>query len=395
MINLESSFYQIFEAAPERFFFAPGRINLIGEHLDYNGGAVLPSCIERGNYAALRPRRDSLVRLMALDYPEVGVRSYDLEALPTSAIADWTKYPLGMLRLQQASGLNLKQGVDLLIAGDLPIANGLSSSHALMVLCAMVFAALAGQDLSSEQELRQLAQLTQRCEHEYIGVQSGIMDGFVIALGKKDEALLLNTKTLDFRRIGFSLFDAELWILDSRVPRELSASAYNARVAECKEALGLLQRAGAAISELADLNPDALPTYQGVLRDPLLRRVRHISSENRRTHQAAEALAAGEIGLFGELLNASHVSLRDDYQVTGEALDTLYDLCSHEKACLGARMTGAGFGGCFIALLTKDGAESALQRIARSYYERLGLALGYFCYGGGAAGEISETIHNA
>ena len=354
------------------------------------------------------------MRLASSDFPHLGILTYDLADLPQTLPADWSKYVLGMLKVAAEDGLltlpdgapnpgpssapaqhlhimnggeqlpeasakqNLQlpllSGFDLLVGGDLPIANGLSSSHALMVLCGLVLSELYAAPWQGEEGLKRLALAAQRCENRYIGVQSGIMDGFVIALGHPGEAMLLHCDSLEYKHIPMSLGDTQLWIIDSGVSRELSASAYNQRYAECQEALGCLNLAGRNYHNLAEVDPDLCPGWSAAIADPILRRrARHVISENRRTLAAAEALSSGDLQKLGALMNASHLSLQKDYEVTGEALDTLFELFSAEKACRGSRMTGAGFGGCYIALLEAREAEGILRRVQAGYKQRMGL----------------------
>ena len=375
-------------AEPLRFLFAPGRINLIGEHTDYNGGYVMPTTISRGMYAAVRVRDDQRIRLVSEAFTDEGVQCFDMQDLPQAASGQWYDYVLGMILQLQQEGFTAPCGFDMAVASDLPIESGLSSSHALMILTGLVLGELYEFPVDDEEGRRLLALLSMRCENSYIGVSSGIMDGFSIAVGGAAEALLLHCSTQSFQRIPLEWQNHALWIVNSQMPRNLVTSAYNQRYQECQQALSVVQQANAKISVLADLSPEHFEQYAPLLSGVIFKRARHVVSENARTFAAASALQSGDMQLLGRLLTESHASLSSDYEVAGHALDTLAELCMHQPGCLGARLTGAGFGGCLIALWDKEHAEVSLQRVARSYYRALGLKMDYFPYEPGIAGAV-------
>ena len=375
-------------AEPLRYLFAPGRINLIGEHTDYNGGYVMPTTISRGIYAAVRRREDRCIQLVSESYADRGVQSFSLDSLPSSASGHWYDYVLGMVLQLREEGFLPSYGFDMALVSDVPIESGLSSSHALMILTGLVLGELFGFPFQDEGGRRLLAQASMRCENNYVGLSSGIMDGFAIALGGQDEALWLQCSTQTYQRIPLHFGEHELWIVNSHMPRDLVTSAYNQRYAECQEALHALQQAGVDIDVLAELTPDLFAQHESKLHGVAWQRARHVVYENERTYKAASALASGDMYLLGRLFTESHRSLSVDYEVAGHALDSLAELCLRQEACLGARLTGAGFGGCLISLWQKEHAEVSLQRVARSYSRALGLKPTYFRYQPGVAGAL-------
>ena len=389
-------------------YFAPGRINLIGEHIDYNGGKVLPCNIDRGIWVLCRPNDYGELRFASLDFPNnspaQAFHRHDLPLLTPNALnKDWTIYPLAMLKTLESISHKLKQGVDLLYGSNLPIANGLSSSHALMIVTALAICPYLGLDTSQETVRLKLAQLSQIAENKYVGVQSGLMDGFVISLGQKNKAILLSCHSVEYEHIDMRLDDAELWIIDSGNSRELSGSAYNQRVQECQEALAQINLTISSVSSsleiinsplqcLCELDYQSWLSVQPYIKDPILfKRAQHVISENQRVVLASKALRDGNMRLLGELFTQSHNSLRDDYAVTGSALDTLAKLCMEQSDCLGARMTGAGFGGCFIALFQAGSAQKCLTQIADMYHQQQGLALQAFPYKSQTASQLINS----
>jgi len=354
------------DAADARIYTAPGRVNLIGEHTDCHGGYVLPCPISFGIRGVARKREDSLVRLHSENFPSPDPVVFSLEDLTYRKEHGWANYPKGVLWAFRNHGHIPSSGFDALFWGDLPSGAGLSSSAALEVLTGVILKDLFGFSLERP-EACTLAKLGQEAENHFMGVQSGIMDQCAIALGTPEHALFLDCGTLEYRQIPVPLQEHVLFILDSRKSRELVTSEYNRRREECAQALGELQRWG-NWSALGEISPEEFAPHAPHLSDPLLRRrARHVILENRRTRKAAEALETGDLKSFGKLMNRSHLSLQFDYEVSCRELDCLAETCWQHSACLGARMTGAGFGGCVVALVQKDGASAFEEEIRREY----------------------------
>ncbi|MCE5195543.1 MAG: galactokinase [Negativicutes bacterium] len=349
-----------------RCFFAPGRINLIGEHTDYNGGYVLPVALEIGSFLLARPRRDRLLRLADSQWPQP--LQADLDHLTDFLQEPWGSYQLAIAHILQRQGC-LLQGCDLYYHETVPLASGLSSSAAIELVTATALNRLNRLQIPP---LR-LAELAQTAECDFIGVQCGIMDQFAAAMGKANHALLLRCSDLRFQAVPLHLGDYRLLIVNSNYPRSLLQSKYNQRRQECEAALAMLQRALPQAANLAAITPRQFAATGAVLQDSLLfRRARHVISENARVLSAAAALTAGDLVSFGLLLNASHRSLRDDYEVTGAALDCLAETAQNIPGVLGARMTGAGFGGCTINLLPGSQIEAFQAKLSAVYQKKTG-----------------------
>ncbi len=362
---------------PERILFAPGRVNLIGEHIDYNGGRVLPCSLSIGTYAAASRRDDGLIRLASADMggEAVSVAFDELMALPHEPGAfgrfSWAAYPLGVAAKLASAGY-AAGGFDMAVSGSLPRGSGLSSSASLEVLTCAVLAALYDLELDGVNA----SKLSLAAERDCAGVNCGIMDQFICAVGRADHALLLDTHSLEHSYFPFDPGEYTLLIMNTKKPRRLADSKYNERRAECEEALRIINSAlGEARPCLCSIEPEEFERVFGLLPPVLLKRARHAVTENARTKLAAEFLSRGDMLRFGELLNASHDSLRYDYEVTGFELDTIVEAARRSEGVLGARMTGAGFGGCAIALAPSRLAESISEKIAAEYRE----AVGYDC----------------
>lgn len=364
--RLIQRFQNEFGAQPQRVFFAPGRVNLIGEHIDYLGGTVLPAAIDRGIVAFVRQRADRMLRLRSVEQPN-GV-DIDLNSLPDRADAlpeSWTGYAIGMIRMYLT---DVRSGFDVLFASNLPIGSGLSSSAALEVLAGYIAQSLSTDSSTmSEKQRIQLALDAQSVENRYIGVQCGIMDQFAVAMGQRDHALHLNTETLAYRYVPFKSDRHTIVVMNSNRPRKLSESRYNERRAQCDEALSLIQRLRPQYENLASVPEEDLNILST---EPVLfKRARHAVTENLRVTEAIAALSAGHIERFGALLDESHRSLRDDYEVSCFELDSLQEISRAHPACIGSRMTGAGFGGCAIALL-----ETVDPAVVLDFAETVGAA---------------------
>ncbi len=358
------------DASKVRLYAAPGRVNLIGEHTDCHGGYVLPSPISFGIRAAARVREDSLVRLYSENFPASGPVTFSLEELVHQREDGWANYPKGVLWAFRNHGYIPSSGFEALFWGDLPAGGGLSSSAALEVLTGVILQDLFGFPLEAPEALT-LAKLGQEAENRFMGVQSGIMDQCAIALGTPEHALFLNSQTLEHRSIPVPLKDHVLFILNSRKSRELTTSEYNLRREECAKALQELQAWG-SWQALGEISPEEFAPLAPKLSDPLLRRrARHVILENHRTQRAAQVLEAGDLKSFGRLMNRSHLSLQFDYEVSCRELDCLVECSWQHPACDGARMTGAGFGGCAVALVRNEGASAFEEEISAAYLRHM------------------------
>jgi galactokinase len=367
--NLTASFQEIFQTADTpRQFFAPGRINLIGEHTDYNGGHVFPAAISYGTYALAVKRSDNLLRFYSMNFSENGIIERTLDDLAYRSEDDWANYPKGvLLYLQQTTG-KITSGLDILFYGDIPNGAGLSSSASIE----LVTGVLADSIYGLEMERIPLVQLGQRVENEYIGVNSGIMDQFSVGMGKQGHAILLDCNTLDYEHAPVDLSEHVILIANTNKQRTLSGSKYNERRSECEAALQDLQQK-LKINSLGELTPNTFEQHHTLISNPVhAKRARHAVYENNRTIEALKKLQKHDLAAFGELMNDSHRSLRDDYEVTGQELDTIVEAAWAQDGVLGARMTGAGFGGCAIALVEKDKADAVQAGIQQHYKEKIG-----------------------
>lgn len=365
--TLVSVFASLFPAAPKpTLYFCPGRVNLIGEHIDYNGGYVFPAALTIGTAAALAPRGDQQVVLKSMNAE--GTITLDLtEALVYDKADGWGNYPKGVFAYLMQEGRRFETGFDILYWGDLPDGAGLSSSAAIEVLTAWMLCHQLGEP---RVDRVWLARFCQRVENQFVGVNSGIMDQFSVALGQKDQAILLDCNSLDYQYVPFQAAGHKLVIMNTHKRRELGESKYNERRSECEAALLLIQEKYPSVKDLCAAT--LAQVEECVTEATLKARARHVVSENQRVLQAVEALKAGDLSTFGQLLDASHFSLRDDYEVTGKELDAITEAARQQPGCLGARMTGAGFGGCAIALVTIDTLGEFLGSVGHAYTEATG-----------------------
>ena len=358
-LNPHERFAAAFGGPPELIVRSPGRVNLIGEHTDYNDGWVFPAALDMGTVIAARRRADGILHTLA---PRMaGEDSAPLADLRPRQGPGWTRYVRGVAALLLADGHPLP-GADLFIDGDLPLGSGLSSSASLELGVAVALLGLAGVEL----ERTALARLGQRVENEIVGLQSGIMDQLAVACGVAGHALLIDCRSYAVRPVALPA-GVRVLVLDSAVPRTLAGSAYNQRRAECESAVGKLRAARPDIRALRDVTPALLAAEAGRLTEVELRRARHVVSENQRVLDSVAALEAGDVAQFGALMVASHHSLRDDYEVSGPELDNLVELALATPGVLGARLTGAGFGGCAVALAAAPDAIAAAASIAARY----------------------------
>lgn len=355
-------------------YFAPGRVNLIGEHTDYNGGHVFPCALTIGTYGAARKREDNKLRFYSMNFENLGVIESSLEDLKPYKEAGWTNYPKGVIWAFGEKGMQVPCGMDLLLCGNIPNGSGLSSSASVEVLTGFILRDLFGFAVTNQD----LALIGQFSENKYNGVNCGIMDQFAIAMGKKDHAIFLDTADLSYTYAPVLLEGAKIVIACSNKKRGLGDSKYNERRSECEQALAELQKV-TEIRTLGDLSEQEFEANKDAIGSSVrVRRARHAVYENQRTVKAVQALKENDITLFGQLMNASHVSLRDDYEVTGIELDTLVEEAWKVEGVIGSRMTGAGFGGCTVSIV-KDGAIPAfIEKVGTAYQEKIGYAADFY-----------------
>ncbi len=373
--KLVEKFTELFGSDGEiRTYFAPGRVNLIGEHTDYNGGHVFPCALTIGTYGVVRKREDRVLRFYSINFEQLGVITSSLDDLKPDPAADWTNYPKGVIWAFGEKGMEITQGMDLLLYGNIPNGSGLSSSASVEVLTGYILKDLYGCDVTNQD----IALIGQYSENKFNGVNCGIMDQFAIAMGKKDHAIFLDTATLEYTYAPIVLQDAKIVISCSNKKRGLGDSKYNERRAECEKALEELQQY-AGISSLGDLSEEEFEKYKGAIKDEDRRkRAKHAVYENQRTIHAVEALKNGDLEQFGKLMNESHVSLRDDYEVTGIELDTLAEEAWKVDGVIGSRMTGAGFGGCSVSIVKNDAVDTFIEQVGKAYLEKIGYAADFY-----------------
>ena len=368
--KLFDKFAELFgNADGTRFYFSPGRVNLIGEHTDYNGGHVFPCALTLGTYGAARRRDDRKLHFYSMNLDSFGIVEASLDDLTNKKAYNWANYPLGVVWAFAEKGYKLDQGFDMVIWGNIPNGSGLSSSASLEVLTGVILTDLFGiTDLT----MTDLALIGQYSENNFNGCNCGIMDQFAVAMGKKDNAIFLDTSTLKYEYAPIKLKDAKIIITNSKVKHSLVDSAYNDRRRECAEALAELQ-AGVEIDSLGDLTPEEFESHKSLIKDPVrLKRAKHAVYENQRTIDAVSALKEGNIERFGELMNQSHISLRDDYEVSCEEIDILVDLAWKIPGVIGSRITGGGFGGCTVSIVKNDAVDTFIETIGEAYKEKVG-----------------------
>lgn len=373
--KLLSKFGEIFgDAEAAKVYFAPGRVNLIGEHTDYNGGHVFPCALTIGTYGVARKREDKKLRFYSMNFEELGIIESSVEGLKPEKEADWTNYPKGVMWAFGEKGYMVDCGMDLLLFGNIPNGSGLSSSASVEVLTGYILRDFYGFSVSNQD----LALIGQYSENKFNGVNCGIMDQFAIAMGKKDHAIFLDTADLSYEYAPVKLENARIVIGCTNKKRGLGDSKYNERRSECETALSELQKV-TDIQSLGELTEEAFEKYKSAIQDDTrVRRARHAVCENQRTVEAVEALHANDIKRFGELMNASHVSLSRDYEVTGVELDTMVEAAWKQEGVIGARMTGAGFGGCTVSIVETDKVESFIHEVGKAYEERIGYAADFY-----------------
>ncbi len=366
-----------------RAYFAPGRVNLIGEHTDYNGGHVFPCALTIGTYAVVRKREDKELHFFSENFKELGVILSDLEDLHAYDAAAWTNYPKGVMWAFLQKGYVFSQGFDFYLYGNIPNGSGLSSSASVEVVTGVMLRDMFGFDVDNVA----IAQIGQFSENQYNGVNCGIMDQFSIAMGKENAAIYLDTATLQYTYAPITLEGYKIVIACSNKKRGLGDSKYNERRSECEKALAILQE-HKDIRTLGDLTAEEYDALEQFLPDEILKkRARHAVYENVRTKDAVAALAAGDLARFGQLMNASHGSLRDDYEVTGIELDTLVENAWKVDGVIGSRMTGAGFGGCTVSIVREDAVDEMIRRVGSAYEQVVGYQADFYVVsvGGGAS----------
>lgn len=372
--QLSACFKEKFGTDHEAMYFSPGRINLIGEHIDYNGGSVFPCAITLGTYGVVRKRSDKTFRLYSKNFEDLGQQSFQLDDLTYKKEHQWINYVKGVVKVLLEKGYEIASGIDLLVYGNLPNGAGLSSSASLEMLTLKILIDCFNLTLTPQEA----ALIGKEVENTYIGVASGIMDQFAIALGKEECALLLNCDTMAYRYIPCKIKGHSIIIMNTNKRRELADSKYNERRQECEDALQRIQRQR-SINALCDLEIEALQEFEAQIQDATLyKRARHVVSENDRVKKAVKALEEGDLKTFGKLLNASHTSLKEDYEVTGKELDTLVEAAWQQPGVLGARMTGAGFGGCSLAIVEEEKVEAFIKEVGATYLEKIGYEASFY-----------------
>ncbi|MCB5239259.1 MULTISPECIES: galactokinase [Niallia] len=357
-----------------RTFFAPGRVNLIGEHTDYNGGHVFPCALSIGTTAIVRKRSDRIIQFYSTNFSDLGVIKVSLDELVYDSADDWANYPKGVIVALEQHGYTVDSGFDVLYAGEIPNGAGLSSSASIEVVTAIMLNELYSLAIDRVS----LVKMCQQAENEFIGVSCGIMDQFAIGMGKEKNAILLDCDTLDYTYSPLDLAAASLIIANTNKRRGLADSKYNERREECERALKDLQ-GELDIRSLGELTREQFDEKAHLIEREVDRiRAKHAVYENARTIEAVKKLQAGDIAGFGQLMNASHISLRDDYEVTGKELDALVEAAWEQEGVIGSRMTGAGFGGCTISIVTNEHIDSFIEKVGARYSEQTGLNADFY-----------------
>lgn len=374
--ELAQSFNKRFGYDPAKLYFSPGRVNLIGEYTDFNGGHVFPAAISVGTYGAIAPRDDNQIRTYSANYPEAGIQTITVTDLALRPYDTWIKYLRGVMTVMAEAGYPVSKGFDLAIVGDMPTASGLSSSASLEILLLNMLKDMMGYQIDK----LTIVKLGQAVENDYLGLKTGIMDQFAVAFGEDEQGIFLDTNIMAYEMVPAEFGEYRLLVMTTNKKRELTDSKYNERRAESEEALALLQE-NVDVETLGDLT---VPQFEAAAADfekdhaLVMKRARHAVSENQRTIAAKAALQAHDLVQFGELLTASHASLRDDFEVSGIELDTLVETALRQPGVLGARMTGAGFGGSAIALVEKDQVPAVTTAVGDVYTAEIGYQPAFF-----------------
>lgn len=373
--KIRTKFEELFGNEGEiKEYFAPGRVNLIGEHTDYNGGHVFPCALTMGTYAVARKRNDNKIRLYSMNFENLGILESTIDDLKYNKSENWINYPKSMIWAMKEEGFNIDKGFDIVYLGTIPNGAGLSSSASIEVLTGFVLKDLFDLDV----DMTKIALLGQKAENKYIGVNCGIMDQFIIANGKKDCAIFLDTANLEYEYAPVKLENAKIVIMNTNKKRGLGDSKYNERRAECEEALRELQQK-LNIKSLGELTEEEFEENKDLIKsETRQKRAKHAVYENQRTIKAVKALKENKIDLFGKLMIASHNSLRDDYEVTGKELDTLVEESLKQDGVIGARMTGAGFGGCAVSIVKSDKVDDFMKNVGKSYKDKIGYEADFY-----------------
>ena len=372
--KLYDKFKELFGYEAESKFFAPGRVNLIGEHTDYNGGHVFPCAIHKGTYALVKKRDDKKFRMYSENFENLGIIEFLLDNLVNEKKHKWVNYPKGVVKMFIEAGYKIDSGFDVLFYGNIPNGSGLSSSASIEIVTSIILKDLYNLDI----DMVEMVKLSQKAENQFIGVNSGIMDQFAVGMGKKDNAILLDCNTLKYSYAPVILKDEVLVIGNTNKKRGLADSKYNERRAECEEALKDLQKE-LDIQSLGELSVEEFNKSEKLIKNEINRkRAKHAVYENQRTIKAQKELMEGNLEEFGRLMNESHVSLRDDYEVTGIELDTMVEIAWNQEGVIGSRMTGAGFGGCTISIVKKDAVDKFIENVGKEYKEKVGLDADFY-----------------
>lgn len=357
-----------------KVYFAPGRVNLIGEHTDYNGGHVFPCALTIGTYAAARKRSDRKLRFYSVNFPQNGVIETSLDDLVPDDAYGWTNYPKGVIYTFIKDGYLINEGLDMAVYGNIPNGSGLSSSASLEVLTGFILRDMYGFEISNQI----LAIIGQDSENNYNGMNCGIMDQFAVAMGKKDCAIFLDTSDLSYEYVPIRMEGAKIVISNTNKKHELTSSAYNTRRCECEQALEELQRV-TDIEHLCDLTDEQFEKYKDAIKDPVRqKRAKHAVYENQRTIEAVRVLKEGNLKRFGELMNEAHVSVSKDYEVSCEELDTLAEEAWKIDGCIGSRMTGGGFGGCTVSIVRDEAVDTFVKQVGEAYKKKIGYEASFY-----------------
>ena len=356
-------------------FFSPGRVNLIGEHTDYNGGFVFPCALNFGTYGVAVKRDDNRFRMYSMNFENVGIKEFTTDELVYKKEDNWVNYPKGVVKAFIDAGFDISKGFDLLIFGTIPNGAGLSSSASLELLISVIL-----KDFNNlNTDMINMIKLSQKAENQFIGVNCGIMDQFAIGMGKENNAILLDCNSLEYKYAPIALNGASVVIANTNKKRGLADSKYNERRASCEAAVKVLNEHGVKIKYLGELSVDEFNKVKHFITDPeQLKRATHAVTENARTQEAVEKLKAGDIKGFGKLMNESHISLRDDYEVTGFELDSLVEAAWKAPGVIGSRMTGAGFGGCTVSIVKDSDIDEFIKEVGKEYKEKTGLTADFY-----------------
>lgn len=373
--GLRRDFIDVFNQEGEtRIFFAPGRVNLIGEHTDYNGGHVFPCALNFGTYGVARKREDRKVRLYSKNFKDLGIIEFTLDQLKYKEEHGWGNFPKGVLKVFKDNGFAIDKGFEILYFGNIPNGAGLSSSASLELTTSVALRGL----FELEVDMISMVKMSQKAENDFVGVSCGIMDQFAVGMGKRGKAILLDCNTLKYKYSTLELGDASIVISNTNKSRELADSKYNERRSQCERALLQLQEK-LRVKSLGELTGEKFEEHKVLITNGIDRkRAKHAVYENQRTIEAVIALEKGDLEKFGQLMKASHISLRDDYEVTGKELDTLVKLAWEQEGTIGSRMTGAGFGGCTVSIVKNDMIDRFIKNVGNKYVEKIGYKADFY-----------------